>query len=269
MPVYFFPLIFTENINLTKSILLLAILNLLLYPSSNGYNSYMDRDTTSIGGIKHPLLPTYQLFVVSICMDLLCLFCSLLLSPLVTICLCCYMLFSRLYSWRKIRLKKYPIIGYLTVVLNQGALVFFLVLNGVSTSSEIMIPYSLLLAASLLIGGFYPITQIYQHEADQKDQVNTLSLLLGKRGTFFFCLVLYITAFSILFFNFKGTDNLLQFFILQLFFIPVIYYFLGWFIRVWKNEMEADFTQTMRMNWIASICTNAAFVTLLILKHFG
>jgi 1,4-dihydroxy-2-naphthoate octaprenyltransferase len=202
-------------------------------------------------------------------MDLIGILLTLCISRLVTACYICYILFSRLYSWRRIRLKKYPIIGYLTVIINQGALIFFMVVNGVATTDTIQIPYQLLLVSSLLIGGFYPITQIYQHHQDQQDNVTTLSMMLGKRGTFIFCLLLYITAFSILFFYFYQHDELQHFFILQLFFIPVIIYFLGWFIRVWKDEAEADFKQTMRMNWIASICTNAAFITLLIIKHFG
>jgi 1,4-dihydroxy-2-naphthoate octaprenyltransferase len=94
-------------------------------------------------------------------------------------------------------------------------------------------------------------------------------MLLGKRGTFIFCFILYLLAFGILFFYLKANNELVHFFILQIFFIPVIIYFLSWMIRVWKNEQEANFKQTMRMNWIASICTNAAFFTLLILKHFG
>jgi len=229
----------------------------------------MDKDTSSIGGIENPLLPTYQLFVITIFMDLLCLLLSLFFPVFVTICLFCYMLFSRLYSWRKVRLKKYPIIGFLTVVLNQGALIFFLVANGIRSSNEIIIPYQLILVASLLLGGFYPMTQIYQHEADKKDHVNTLSRLLGIRGTFFFCLILYVGAFSLLFVYFHETGQLARFFLFQFFFIPVIVYFLAWFRRVWMNELEADFKQTMRMNWIASICTNAAFITLLILNYFG
>jgi 1,4-dihydroxy-2-naphthoate octaprenyltransferase len=36
-----------------------------------------------------------------------------------------------------------------------------------------------MIAASLLIGGFYPLTQIYQHRQDKEDGVRTLSMLLG------------------------------------------------------------------------------------------
>jgi 1,4-dihydroxy-2-naphthoate octaprenyltransferase len=46
-------------------------------------------------------------------------------------------------------------------------------------------------------------------------------------------------------------------------------YFLSWMLEVWKNPKKADFKNTMRMIWLASTCSNLAFITLLILNHFG
>jgi 1,4-dihydroxy-2-naphthoate octaprenyltransferase len=202
-------------------------------------------------------------------MDLLGLLLAFLLSTNFGLGYLCYILFSRLYSWRKIRLKQYPIIGYLTVILNQGALIFFMVFNVCKNSNTATVPIDLLVSSSFLIGGFYPITQIYQHKQDQEDGVKTISILLGKIGTFIFCMVLYLMAFGILFWHFKEQGAVNQFYILQLFFLPVVVYFLYWFYKVWKNPNEAGFKQTMFMNWLASSCTNAAFITLLIYKYFG
>lgn len=269
MPVYWFALSFTENIDWTNAFLLFLLLHVLLYPASNGYNSYMDRDTESIGGIEKPMEPSYELFLTSLIMDLLALSLAYLLNTDLGLGFLCYVLFSRLYSWRKIRLKQYPIIGYLTVIINQGALVFYLVYVACSTETPNNIPIDLLIAASLLIGGFYPITQIYQHQQDKADGVKTISILLGKNGTFIFCMILYILALGILFWHFNQQGKPGQFYLLQLFFIPVVIYFLYWFYKVWKNPTEAGFKQTMFMNWLASSCTNAAFITLLIFRHFG
>jgi len=269
MPVFWFALSFTTEINWFKAISAFFLLHFLLYPASNGYNSYMDRDTESIGGIEKPLEPSYELFICSLVMDALGLFLAFVLSNNFGIAYLCYILFSRLYSWRMIRLKKYPIGGYLTVILNQGALVFYMVFQVCNNRENVVVPIELLAAASLLIGGFYPITQIYQHQQDAKDGVKTISMLLGKRGTFLFCMCLYLLAFGILFWHFNQRGELNQFYVLQLFFVPVVIYFLNWFIKVWKNPIEAGFKQTMFMNWLASGCTNAAFITLLIIKHFG
>jgi 1,4-dihydroxy-2-naphthoate octaprenyltransferase len=60
-PVFFFALSQVENIHWLHCSLVFFILHLLVYPASNGYNSYMDRDETAIGGIA-VLQPTRQLF---------------------------------------------------------------------------------------------------------------------------------------------------------------------------------------------------------------
>jgi 1,4-dihydroxy-2-naphthoate octaprenyltransferase len=99
----------------------------LVYPASNGYNSYMDRDTGSIGGIEHPMEPEKELFYVTVFMDILAIVLGLAVSISFTLLLGCYIICSRLYSYRGVRLKKYPITGYLTVILNQGGLVFLMV----------------------------------------------------------------------------------------------------------------------------------------------
>ena len=265
MPVFWFALSTQPHIEIRKAILLFFILHILVYPSSNGYNSYMDRDTGSIGGIENPPAPLKELFTVSVVMDVFAVLLAFFVSPLTALLLSVGIIFSRLYSYRGIRLKQYPISGYLTVVLNQGSLIFAMIFLGVGNSDSVL-PNHPLIAAAFLIGGFYPITQIYQHDADKADGVNSISLMLGKRGTFIFCAIVYAIAFALLFIHFQHQGQLNLFYILQLFFIPVVIYFLIWAFQVWKDESKADFKHTMQMNWIASICSNAGFITLLIVR---
>lgn len=269
MPVFFFALSFVQEINWIHTFISFSIIHLLLYPSSNGYNSYMDRDTESIGGIESPMQPTKELFYTTIFMDVLGIILSFFVNWWFAVALLVYIICSRLYSYRGVRLKKFPIIGYLTVILNQGALIFVMVYYGAEKSDLPQLPITGLIAASFLIGGFYPITQVYQHQADRKDGVKTISMLLGKRGTFIFCGIMYAIAFILLFLYYKQYNNLNSFFILQIFFIPVIIYFIRWLIQVWRNEDAANFKNTMRMNIIASTCTNLAFITLIILNQLG
>jgi 1,4-dihydroxy-2-naphthoate polyprenyltransferase len=269
MPVFWFALSFVEHINVAKTTLAFAILHLIVYPSSNGYNSYMDRDESSIGGIKDPLQPTRQLYIVTIILDTIALFLSSFISLLFTVCVLCYIICSRLYSYRGIRLKRFPVIGYITVILNQGALTFFMVYHAANKDHNSNAPVAGLIAAAFLIGGFYPITQVYQHESDKKDGVTTISMMLGKKGTFIFCAALYAVALGILLFFYNQHDRMTWFAVLQIFFVPVLVYFIWWFARVVKNEALADFKHTMQMNWIASTCTSLAFITLILFNQFG
>ena len=111
-----------------------------------------------------------------------------------------YVLVSRAYSHPSIRLKKRPIISWLTAGFFQGAWVVWIVyigLNGYEITS-ILKPKILLggLLASTILWGFYPMTQIYQHEEDQKRGDITLSILLGVKSTFLFTGVFFALALA-------------------------------------------------------------------------
>jgi len=269
MPVYWFALSFIDSINPGNAVIIFVILHLLVYPASNAYNSYMDRDEESIGGIEHPMQPTRQLFYVSIFLDVVAAMCSLMVSAWFAIAVVVYIVCSRLYSYRGIRLKRFAIVGYLVVIANQGTLTFFMIYHGASNGLLLHAPWQGLLAAAFLIGGFYPITQVYQHDSDRHDGVNTISMLLGKRGTFVFCALMYSVAFSLLFFYYFDQQQTTSFLVLQLFFIPVIIFFVRWMLNVWRNDSQANFKHTMQMNWLASTCTSLAFITLIILQQIG
>ena len=263
LPVYLFALSQVPMINGWHAIFIFFLLHFVVYPSSNGYNSYMDRDEESIGGIEHPLQPTKQLFWTSVTLDILAVVCALVISWLFAVGITAYILASRAYSYRGIRLKQYPIVGYLTVIIFQGGVTFFLVYHGCSVEKTIDVPVWGMITSSLLIGGFYPLTQIYQHEADKRDKVITLSYSLGYRGTFIFTAIIYVLAMSLMFFYFQSRSEENKFFVVATTMLPVLVYFFNWAIQVWKDTRAADYKHAMRMNIIASACTNIAFLILL------
>ncbi|GGB05987.1 UbiA family prenyltransferase [Puia dinghuensis] len=268
MPVYWFALSQVVDKDWGRALLIFVILHGLVYPASNGYNSYMDRDSTPIGGLEHPPQPTRTLFRVTLIMDLAALALGCFIGLYFVAGLAVYILASRAYSYRGIRLKKYPIIGWLTVISCQGALIFFLVYQGSHKAgiwADTLDVAPAMLAASLLLGGFYPLTQIYQHEADRQDGVRTLSLVLGYRGSFIFTGLIYGVAFFVLAYYFLSTLQIREFQVLATCMLPVIVYFLIWAVKVWRDPAAANFNNTMRMNILASICTNAGFIAVLVM----
>jgi|SRR5450432_618005 len=269
LPVYLFALSRVPYTNWWRALLIFFILHLLVYPASNGYNSYMDRDETSIGGIEKPMAPTLELYVVTLLMDAAAVGLSFIISYWFALGIFLYILASRAYSYRGIRLKKYPFIGYLTVVLFQGAVTFWLVFYGCHQPIEPInfeIPVSAMIASSLLIGGFYPLTQVYQHQADAKDGVKSISSRLGYRGTFIFTAIVYSFAFIVLAYHFFSQLDEYKFFALATCMLPILVYFFIWARKVWKDVSAASFSNTMRMNIIASVCTNLGFLILVIWK---
>jgi len=267
LPVYLFALSQLAEINWKYAFLVFVILHLLVYPASNGYNSYMDKDETPIGGLEKPMQPTKQLFYITIVMDGLAIILSLQVSTLFTLCILLYILASRAYSYRRIRLKKYPFTGFLTVFIFQGAVIFFSVYHGVQNEVGINTPIFPCIISSLLIGALYPLTQIYQHEEDKKDGVTSISYVLGKKGTFLFSMLLFLAATFFLYLRFKKLDELNHFYWYLLIMLPVVLFFLYWMLKVWRNEAAANFRNCMWMNILSTVCTSIFFTVLILVKY--
>lgn len=270
MPVFLLALSQVADINLHQAIISFFIIHLLIYPASNGYNSYIDKDTGSIGGIEQPPQPTKALLYVTVAMDLLALCLgALLINCSFSLCLFIYILASKAYSSSWIRLKKYAVAGFLTVVIFQGAFTYYMSFVGITGHLMVLDKAAvfLLLACSFQIAGAYPLTQIYQHEQDKQDGVITLSYRLGYRGTFFFTILMFIACNVFYFLYFDHIGRLQQFYTVQLFFFPLVAYFMYWFYKVWRDTRHASFKYAMGMNLAAALCMNACFSVLLISNH--
>lgn len=267
MPVFFFSLSQVSDINYSKALLVFIILHFIMYPASNGYNSYMDRDEGSIGMLERPPTPTRELFYLTAIMDIVAIALSLLVNAVFTMCIVANILASRAYSFRGIRLKQYPFTGFLTVIIFQGAITYLMVYVGASVAPVSEPPWAGMLISSLLFGGFYPLTQIYQHEQDMKDGVRTISYILGLKGTFVFSGIMYALAELALLRYFATHEQVQQFWILQLFFLPIVVYFFYWWKQVMKDRNNASFYYSLRMNFIAALSTNLGFVLLYLLNH--
>lgn len=264
MPVFFFAmaeLTHIGNDSRMDLVLLFVLLHVLVYPSSNAYNSLQDRDEGSIGLIRKPLPVPASLHSIVNVFDAMAILLALLINLHVTIMVMVYILFSRLYSYRGIRLKQYAIPGFLTVFIFQGGWIFMMV-QAISPDFDFRSSLPMAIVSSCLIGAIYPLSQIYQHQQDQADGVNSLSALLGYRGTFLFSGVLFITG-TVLFTRWQfAHDEHMKVWILLACQGPVVSYFVYWFLKVWHDPGEASFEHTMRMNSIAAICMNLCFIIL-------
>ncbi len=267
LPVFLFALSQLHNqVHYFKALAAFFILHFLVYPSSNGYNSYMDRDTSPIGGLQNPLQPTRQLFVVSVVMDVVTVALSFYIHPLFALGILFYILASRAYSYRRIRLKQYPVIGFLTVFICQGAVVFLITYLGCSTVPK-SVPWLPCFIASLLIGASYPLTQIYQHRQDKEDGVISISYKLGKQGTFIFSAFLFGAATFCMFLLFNRKDELPSFYLFLFCMLPVVLFFSWWWYQVWKDESAANFKNSLRMNIVSTLCMLVYFSTLIIRQY--
>ncbi len=268
LPVFLFALSQALLVNWVNAILSFFILHFLVFPSSNGYNSYQDRDEDSIGILKHPPKVTKHLFYVTLLLDSSALIFAFLISPLFSFFVLVFIIMSRMYSYRGIRLKKYPVTGFLVVFIFQGAFIYFMTLVAVSeqyfpayfTRGNIIC----MTISSLFIGSMYPLTQIYQHEADKKDGVTSISFLLGYRGTFIFSAILFAAASVLLLYYFGRRSHYTTFFLFTVLILPVVIFLIKWFDKVRRNNSFANFENTMKANMLSASSMNLFFLILII-----
>lgn len=175
-----------------------------------------------------------------------------------------YILVSKAYSWDKIRLKKYPILSTIVVTTFQGFFIFYTVQVGLGVYLKSYSNVLLAIASSLFLLGSYPLTQVYQHKEDAERGDQTLSILLGIRGTFVFSSIAFLLGSALLGYSFIQQNNVNDFYIFLTLGTPILLYFGYWFRLVVKNENQANFAHTMKMNIISSICLSAAFICMII-----
>lgn len=267
LPVFLFAVAVSPNISEPRLLWVFIILHLFLYPASNGFNSYFDKDEKSIGGLKNPPKVRKGLYYLSLLFDGIALLLGyFIINPLFAVMLFVYGLVSKAYSHPMIRLKKYPVIGWIAAGLFQGAFTFKMCYVGINDFSlgtcfnmQVLIPA---LLTSIMLWANYPMTQVYQHEEDLKRGDQTLSVKLGIRGTFYFTAIIFAVAalqFTFYFIEFHEVKYAIAFFAAL---APVLVYFSFWFLKVVKDEKFANYGHTMWLNFISATCLNLFFIYL-------
>lgn len=275
LPVYLFALSQSPDFTADRLLWSFLLIHLFLYPASNGYNSYFDKDEQSIGGLKNPPKVNVTLYFTALFLDAAAILLGAWkVGVLFAAMLFVYGLASKAYSHPSVRLKKYPFGGWLVTGFFQGFFTFLMSYVGINHTevgnllqAKVLIPAAL---TSIMLWGNYPMTQVYQHEEDAKHGDQTLSRWLGIRGTFIFVQVVFGLAAAgfVWFFVSYYNVNLAIAFLVAL--APVVLFFMFWFWQVWKDESKADYTRTMWLNFVSATCLNIYFFYFFLANsHYG
>ena len=270
LPVYWFALSQSQTPSTGRAIGVFLIIHLLLYPASNAYNSYFDKDEGSIGILESPPPVDRTLFYVAWGLDLVALVAGAFIGWPFVAYLLIYGLISKAYSHDSIRLKKYPVVSWLVVGIFQGGFTYLMTyqaLNGAPLA--VLTTPRLLLAAilcSLNVLAMYPITQVYQHDEDARRGDLTMSRLLGIRGTFICTLVVFACSILGFYIYFEGQS---PFYLLVAFLLPAILFFLNWYRLVLQDNHKANFRSTMLMTLLSGIGLNGFFLVLWLIRAFS
>jgi len=268
LPIFLFSLSLSPNLNSVRLLWVFLIIHFLLYPASNGFNSYFDKDEKSIGGLKNPPPVNKGLYYLALLFDLLAVALGVIkVSWTFAIMLFIYGLASKAYSHPSVRLKKFPLAGWVITGVFQGFFTVLICYTGINDFKiETVISSRIILAAGVLatvmLWANYPMTQIYQHEEDASRGDITLSIKLGVMGTFYFTAAFFgLATVGFIFFFWKFFSfNYALLFLAAL--SPVAIYFGYWFLKVRGDLSKADYGHTMWLNFISATCLNIFFIYL-------
>jgi hypothetical protein len=267
LPIFLFSLSVAPNFNGMRIFWVFFILHFLLYPASNAYNSYFDKDEKSIGGLKNPPPVRKGLYFLALALDVVAIVLSYIkINTSFALMVLIYGLVSKAYSHPAIRIKKHAWISLIITGLFQGLFTFMMCYVGVNDfamehvwKQDILIPG---LLTSAMLWANYPMTQVYQHEEDIKRGDVTLSSKLGILGTFYFVASVFTVAIGGFLLYFKFVFNEKYAWALLLALLPVLCYFFYWFMLVVNDKSNADYKHTMWLNFISATCLNAFFLYL-------
>lgn len=267
LPVFLFSLCVSPNFNGPRIGWVFLIVHLLLYPASNGYNSYFDKDEKSIGGLKHPPPVNQGLYFLAIAFDLLAIVLGFIyINTTFAVMLTIYGLVSKAYSHPAVRIKKYAVTSWLIAGLFQGLFTFVMCYVGLNDFPlETVLQPRVLMAGgltTLMLWANYPLTQVYQHEEDSKRGDRTLSISLGIEGTFLFTAGVFTLAVPAFFLYLLKYFQPTHAYLFPLTMAPVLIYFIYWYVLVRRDNTRANYERTMLLNLIASTCLNGYFVYL-------
>ena len=263
LPVWLATVCISPNFSGERLGLTFLILHFLLYPASNGFNSYFDRDSGPIGGLRNPPPVNKGLYYTALILDLLAVLLAWKISVLFAVMILGYSLASRAYSHPAIRVKRLPVTGLLYTSFFQGLYTVAMIYAGLND-----FPLSSLLqekvifagvGCSLLLLAVYPLTQVYQHEEDERRGDRTFSLMIGVKGTFLFSAIVFLAACALWLWYISRWIIPVPPSDFVVYLSPALVYFLWWYYRVRNNSSAADWSSLTILNLLSSTGLNIFF----------
>lgn len=176
----------------SRTALAFLLVHLALYPGANAFNSAYDRDIGPIGGLARPPtvppgLGRWSLWLQGVGAAL-----SILIGPLFAAGYAVLWGIFTAYSHPRTRWKRSPLASTTAIVAGQGGIGYWLGWSAAGAAEPV--PRSIaiawtasdgfaLAAACAVVAALYPLTQVYQLDADRARNDRTLAAALGARGT--------------------------------------------------------------------------------------
>ena len=230
LPVSLFAFSQTPTIYLLHGVSAMLLMHLLVLPSAQLFEQ----------GVKHGVSNVLQ---PALFLDILAILAATFISSQVVTLVIIYILTFKVYAHTAIRLKRFAIVSFLTVMLANGALLFAIIEHALQPQSTDVNALAMQ-SVSILVGAFYILTQFFTRAEDTQFGDMTLLIRMGDKRTLTLVNTMLVAATLMLALHFFSTKHLAHFYVFLLFFAPVAAYFRWWSRQGKQNPVvfESKFT---------------------------
>lgn len=253
--------LYQPELNLERFLIQFFIVHLLLNGGITAYNSYWDKDEGPIGGLAKPPPMKRWMHWAALLLQFIGAAFALPLGLKYFFIYLLSMALSVAYSRRWPRWKGHPWLGMVPVGIGTGTNTFLL--GYLAAGNQKLTGHTLIAAVgvALMLLSFYPISQIYQLEADKKNNDRTFAAAYGLRGIRRFFLFAFTTGTMIVAATIHSRSPILA----LLFAIQGLAGGAGLFFMMSKLRGEAgEYEPVMRLKYLASLLFTAFVTTALI-----
>ncbi|MBI1221354.1 MAG: hypothetical protein GC180_02020 [Bacteroidetes bacterium] len=268
LPVFMFAWSQNPGISEGRIILMFLLLHLLIYPAGNGYIQLQEQGDEVGAKTKNIAQLSRQLKAWVMAIDAISILIATWVSLSLALQVLVFILAIRVNAMKSLRNWSVPILSWLWVSFFYGSYIYWIVQ---CTFHPDMNPADLVLeqvwaklSSSFFLGAFLPFSRIYRHSSDKANGVKSLSMLFGYKMIFVFSFGIFALAEFCAANYFFSIQLSKDFWVLQLFLLPIEFHMLYWFRCIWKDESAVNFDWAIRTNFITSSCLNLYFFCLIL-----
>lgn len=248
-----------------------VIIHVLLYGGMNAFNSYYDRDEGPIGALLEPPPVDRTVLIIALLTKVAALLAGFLLDLRFGVLVGFGVLFSVAYSHPRWRWKVRPLLAAIFVFVGQGILgvLWGWVAATAGTSQASFWPSDGLkilgvLSAACWTLGFYPLTGVYQIDADRQQGLQTLAVALGPARCFAFTAIVAtiggLGIWSVLFM--RGAYLVMA--LSALYMLGAAAYTWRWYGRYATLSPRANQQTLMRLSYMNGLIFSLLFLSLVL-----
>jgi 4-hydroxybenzoate polyprenyltransferase len=160
--------------------------HLLLFAGATAYNSFWDKDSGPIGGLRHPPKMRPWMWLGSLILQMIGLMLAIPQGSLYVSIYALSMLLFWLYSTPLARWKSHPVKSLVAIGVSTG---FNSVLLGYLAAGNTSLSLPVWIAAfgvTCMLLSLYPVSQIYQRDEDLRRGDQTFTIRYGERAVYRF-----------------------------------------------------------------------------------